>query len=106
GLCDKGFSKAFVARDPVSLSESDEMTVPVQLPGYFLVARNSRVKVIYLAPMNERGSLAAGWLETPVNRIAKVQIIEAKQIEPALDRSLGQLKQRAALLGKALLDDR
>ena len=81
------------------------MRVTVQLPRYFLITGNLRIEVTDLAPVNERSSLARRRIETPVDRIAKAQVVKAKQIETASDRSLGALEQCTAIIGKAALDD-
>src|ERR1043165_8225051 len=92
---------SLIARQPVSLTERHEILMPVQLPDDLLVTGDFSVEIVELAPVQQRNALSGQRLNLPIDRIAKAEVLEPKQIKLARTDSIGFLDQRLRSRRKA-----
>src|SRR6267142_6663910 len=83
---------AFIARQPVSLTQRCEILVAVQFPDNLFVTDNVRIEIVQTAPMRRLCPLARNRLELPINWITKIKIAQAKQIETSSENAVRLLK--------------
>ena len=97
----EGIRVGLVPRQPVSLTETDEPVVAVQLPDDLAVAYECGVERVESAPVAERGAHLRDRIEMPVHRIAEGKAPVPEQIEAATAGRVGQRQYLTAGLGHA-----
>ena len=94
----------FIPRKPVCLRQRDKVLMPIQLPNNFAVAHLFEAEVMNLEPKLSRCSLTVDPIEMPVNLLAVIEVLIAKQIETMAADLLCAADNFVCLSGKPLFE--